>query len=315
MVHETYSEDTMQPTTTPSQQGTTSRRGLFGLGAATITAAVLAACSETEDNEITRLGEGGTTPDLPDAAVDDGVRLRTLAGVENSIANAYLRMIDDGLLAESSAAYPRLGDTTELVDRFREHHVAAAAAFNKLAVEAGAEEWECGNTRLDGAYLFPIFDRVLDGVAKTDTAAEIAPSEDAVRDFANLVHALETLSAESCQALVPEVATPARRQAAMAIGVRSARQAAYYALLLNPGGYVPASAAEQSAAAPAAPAGDSPPLTEIPVPVAVPTQFGALSAISYVGGDGDENGVRLKLNLETPSLNSLAYGYMECAEG
>jgi hypothetical protein len=314
MVHAMDNEDTMQPTTTTrARQGSTSRRGLFGLGAATLTAAVLAACSETEDNQITRLGEGGTTPELPDAEVNDGVRLRTMAGIENSIANAYLRMIEDGLLAESSATYPRLGDTTDLVDLFREHHVEAGRTFNELAVDAGAEPWECGNTRLDDAYLFPIFDRVLDGAGKTDTAAEIAPSEDAVRDFANLVHALETLSAESCQALVAEVATAEVRQAAMAIGVRSARQAAYYALRLNPGGYVPASTATSEA--PAAPTGDGPPLTEIPVPVAVPTQFGALSAITYVGGNGDENGVRLKLNLETPSLNSLAYAYMECAKG
>ncbi len=313
MVHEMDNEDTMQPTTTHSQQGGTSRRGLFGLGAATLAAAVLAACSETEDNEITRLGEGGTTPNLPDAEVNDGVRLRTMAGIENSIANAYLRMIEDSLLADPSATYPRLGDTTDLVDLFREHHVEAARTFNDLAVDAGAEPWECGNTRLDDAYLFPIFDRVLDGAGKTDTAAEIAPSEDAVRDLANLVHALETLSAESCQALVAEVATADVRQAAMAIGVRSARQAAYYALLLNPGGYVPDSAPAAEAAQ--APAGDGPPLTEIPLPVAVPTQFGALSAITYVGGNGDENGVRLKLNLETPSLNSLAYAYMECAKG
>ena len=32
-------------------------------------------------------------------------------------------------------------------------------------------------------------------------------------------------------------------------------------------------------------------------------------------GTGDENGVRLNLNLETPSLNSMAYTYMECAAG
>ena len=111
MVHAMDNEDTMQPTTTTrARQGSTSRRGLFGLGAETLTAAVLAACSETEDNQITRLGEGGTTPELPDAEVNDGVRLRTMAGIENSIANAYLRMIEDGLLAESSATYPRLGD-------------------------------------------------------------------------------------------------------------------------------------------------------------------------------------------------------------
>ena len=67
------------------------------------------------------------------------------------------------------------------------------------------------------------------------------------------------------------------------------------------------------AAAPAA--SDGPPLTEIPLPVAIPSQFGELSPIIYVGGNGDENGVRLKLNFETPSLNSFAYPYDACAKG
>ena len=60
-------------------------------------------------------------------------------------------------------------------------------------------------------------------------------------------------------------------------------------------------------------AADAPPLTEIPLPVAIPGQFGSLAAIVYVGGAGDENGVRLKLNFETPSLNSFAYPFNACA--
>jgi len=50
--------------------------------------------------------------------------------------------------------------------------------------------------------------------------------------------------------------------------------------------------------------------TEIPSVTAIPSQFGGLGAIQLVVGAGDENGTRLKLNLETPSLNSFVYEYM-----
>ena len=49
--------------------------------------------------------------------------------------------------------------------------------------------------------------------------------------------------------------------------------------------------------------------------MAVPGQFGSLAPIIYIGGAGDENGVRLKLNFETPSLNSFVYPFDACAEG
>ncbi len=308
MAHETNHEEAMQPVTTH----TTSRRDLFRLGGFTFATAVIAACSDTEDNKIGQLGAGDETPALPDAEINDGVWLRTMAGIEFSITNAVQRILEEGLLSGASATYPSLGDTTQLLEFFHHHHSEAAAHFNELAVQQGAVAWECGNPRLDSAYIFPVFDRVLSGVAATDTAKEIAPSDDPVRDFANLLHALESLSAESCQALVALVTDPELRRAAVQNGVWAARNAAHMALLLNPGGYVPAAVA---AAAPAAAPSDAPPLTEIPLPVALPAQFGLLSAITYVGGNGDENGVRLKLNLETPSLNSMAYTYMECAAG
>lgn len=310
----------------------TSRRGLFRLGGLTMATAVVAACSVAEDNKIGTAGSAPANPTLPDPVYDDGIILRTLAGIELSISNAYGRMIDEALLAGPSGTFPQLGDTTEMVGVFKQHHDAAAKQFNKLAKAAGADAWECGNTRLDSAYLFPIFDRVLDGAPATDNAKAIEPSDDPVRDFANLVQALETLSAESCQAFVGQATTPALRVAAMQVGIRSARQSAAYSLLLNPGAFVSptdaanaqvsaatdTTAAADSTVAPttaAAASGDAPPQTEIPLPIAVPTQFGSLAPITYVGGRGDENGVRLKLNLETPSLNSFAYAWEECAKG
>lgn len=302
------------PTDTTQALG---RRGLLRIGGLTaLTAVAVAACGTTEAGTVGRIGEGATTPKLDDPIVNDGVLLRTMAGIETSIAAAYAHIVKSGLLAAKSATLPDLGDHSDLVTIFQAHHTEAATSFNAMAVEAGAEAWTCGNTRLDEAYLAPIFERVEHGVAATDTALAIPASDDATRDYINLVHTLESLSASSCQSLVQAATTPAIRATSMQWGVRSARQAALIALRINPAGYTPGSTdaapAPDPATTTAAAQDAAPPTTAIPLPVAVPAQFGLLSPTTYVGGAGDENGVRLKLSFETPSLNSLAYPFDSC---
>ena len=320
------------------QQETFDRRGLFrigGLSAASI--AAIAACAGKEVGEPGNIGVGEDTPKLAAPVLNNGVYLRTLAGIEQSITAAYQRMIDGDMLSVASPTFPDISDLTPLITQYGEQHTAAAAALNGLAVGQGAEPWKCGNTRLDEAFIDIVFDRVQKGVAATDAAKEIPPSDDPTRDMLNLVHTLESLSAASCQAAVPLLSEKELRAGVAPVGVASARQAALMALLLNPGGYVSTTDAEnalptgatttevqvttttQNIAAPgdasdgdASDAADGPPLTEIPLPVAIPAQFGLLSAIVYVGGAGDENGVRLKLNFETPSLNSFAYPFNSC---
>lgn len=290
------------------------RRALLRIGGVTVAgAAVLAACSSSAGGQIGRVGTGATKPTLPEGKVDDGVLLRTSASFETSIANAYQRILDSGVLAGGSTTYPDLGDQSDLVAALQQHHTASAAKFNELAVAAGAEAWECGNTRLDSAYLNPAFTRVEEGAPATDAAAAIEPSDDACRDLINMVLALENLSAETCQAMVPLVSKAAQRAELMTVGARSARQAALVALTIHPGAYVPGSPVAQQAPTTTAPAGDEPPQTEIPLPVAIPSQFGSLAPITWIGGKGDENGVRMKANFETPSLNSLAYATDSCA--
>jgi hypothetical protein len=309
------------------------RRGLFrvgGLSAASVLA--IAACGKSEAGETGRIGVGEDTPKLQTAIVNNGVHMRTLAGIEQSITAAYQRMIDENLLTVASATFPDIGDLTPLITQFGEQHTAAAATFNALATGQGAEPWECGNTRLDQAYIDVVFDRVQNGAAATDAAPAIAASDDPTRDMLNLVLTLESLSAASCQGVVPQVSEAPLRAAAALVGVASARQSALMALLLNPGGYVstadaanaqpaevtttPAPTTTQNIAAPDDGSGTetaaAPTPTDIPLPVAIPSQFGSLAPIVYVGGAGDENGVRLKLNFETPSLNSFAYPFETC---
>jgi len=319
-------------------QETFNRRGLFRIGGLTTASAIaIAACGKSEAGEIGNIGVGQDTPKLPDAVVNNGVQMRTLAGIELSIAAAYQRMVDDDMLAVSSTRFPATGDLTPLITQFGEHHIDSAAIFNDLAVAQDSEAWTCGNTRLDEAYIDVVFDRVVNGAAATDAAKAIQPSDDPTRDMLLLVHTLESLSAASCQGVVPQVSEAPLRAAAAMVGVASARQAALMALLLNPGGYVSEIDAENAQAVAATTtlvvqntqniatpsddgaAGDNtaqgPPSTEILLPVAIPAQFGSLAPIVYVGGAGDENGVRLKLNFETPSLNSFAYPFDSCANG
>ena len=303
------------------------RRGLFRLGGLTVSAAALmAACGTNPAGQVGRVGDGPTTPTLPDAKVANGIYLRTMASIETSIAVAYDHMVKSGVLAKSSTALPKLGDQTEMVKAFAAHHRTAADGFNALAVTAGSTAWACGNSHLDNVFLTPIFDRVEKGAAATDVAKAIEPSDDATRDMINLVVTLENLSAESCQALVAIVTEAQFRAQPMQFGVRSARQAALAALKVAPGAYVAdtdASAAQPgvttttTAAATTTTAARvggaaAPPPTEIPLPVAIPSTFGSLAPIVYIGGHGDENGVRLKLNFETPSLNSFEYDYSAC---
>lgn len=312
------------------------RRGLFRIGGLTVAgAAIVAACgnnSSTEAGELGRVGIGDTVPTLQDPVVNDGVLLRTSASIETSIADAYQRMLDEGLLTAPSPTFPDLGDQSDLVATFLDEHRKAAESFNALAQEAGEAAWECGNPRLDSAFIGPVFERVLDGAAATETSAEIPPSDDPTRDMANLVVTLELLSAATSQALVPQVSDPSFRAEAMRMSARSSRQGALMSLRINPGAYVTttdAAAANPSApetsAAPETTAQDiaeptddttgepeAPTATEIPLPVAIPGQYGSLAPIVYVGGAGDENGVRLKLNFETPSLNSFVYPFDVC---
>jgi hypothetical protein len=297
---------------------TVDRRGLLRLGGLTAAAVALAACADnTVAGTVGRVGEGGTTPVLKDPVVNDGVLLRTMAGIETSIANAYTHILEGGFLATASDTLPDLGDQTELVTLFQAHHTKAAEAFNALAVEAGAEAWECGNTRLDSASINPIFERVEVGAPATDSSKEIGPSDDPTRDYINLVYSLESLSASSCQAMVPVVSEASIRFTSMQVGVRSARQAALIALRIFPGGYVAgvgeSTAAQDDATTTTAAADAAPAATPIPLPVAIPARFGLLSPTTFIGGAGDENGVRMKVNFETPSLNSFAYPFYSCA--
>lgn len=295
-----------------------------GIGVAL--AAVVAACDNPEQGELGRVGNVPPTTALPDAKVDDIVLLRTASSLEHSIVRAYNTMIGWGVIDEPFTGF---------IQRFVADHEAHAKLFEQLTADAGGKPWTTSNPRIDSAVLDPILARIHDGAAATPTSKLIGPSDDVRRDALNVSHGLESLDGEACQAMVSELASLELRAATIAVGVASARRAALLALTINsdrPGGYTALVAQDtastpdttvqqapnttvQNVAAPttAAPDSEAPAQTAIPDVSAIPSRYGLLGPVALVVGLGDENGVRLKASLETPSLNSYVYGYFDNA--
>ncbi len=300
------------------------RIGGFGVA----TAAVISACG-AEHGEVGRVGAVPTTATLPAASVSNVTLLRTASSLEHSIISVYSLVIGNSELLD-----PAFDDTAK---RFMADHAAHAAEFERLTTEAGGTAWQCGNPKIDDVTIQPVLARIIDGVPATATAPAIPPSDDPRRDILNFVHGLESMAAATCQSFVVLYTDPSLRVSSMTVGVNESRQAGLLALTINPdrpGGWVnfddavnaepaspptttiaPSTTLQNIADAPgAAVPGDTPtpiPQTPIPTVTAVPSQFGSLSAIQIVVGSGDENGTRLKVNLETPSLNSFVFEYMQ----
>ena len=304
------------------------RRDILRIGGFTVaTAAVIGACGEHERGQVGRVGAVPSTVKLPDPVVTNITLLRTASSLEHSVINVYSQVIGNADLLD-----PKFDD---MAKRFMDDHTGHAALFEQLTTEAGGKPWTCGNPKIDDTIMNPVLSRITKGTAATASSKAIAASEDPRRDVLNFAHGLETLAGATYQALVALFSDPELRADAMTVGAREARHAALLALTINPdrpGGLVnfadavnaepaspptttiaPSTTLQNIANAPgAAVPSQSAPVqqTEIPTVTAIPSQFGGLGAIQIVVGAGDENGTRLKLNLETPSLNSFIFEYM-----
>jgi Ferritin-like domain len=302
------------------------RRDMLRIGSfAVATTAVISACGEHERGEIGRVGAVPTTLKLPDAKVTNVALLRTASSLEHSIVNVYSQII-----GKSDLLDPKYD---EMAKRFMDDHVDHAATFETLTTDAGGTAWTCGNPKFDDVTVNPVLTRITKGAEATALASAIEPSDDPRRDVLNFIHGLESLCGATYQSFVVLFSDASHRAEGMTAAVSAGRHAALLALNINPdrpGGLVnftdavnaePASppttiapsTTVQNIAAPSgggAPVADAVPQTEIPTVTAIPSQFGLLGAIQIVVGRGDENGTRLKLNLETPSLNSFVFEYM-----
>ena len=321
-----YSRLFDSPTATPDgRRALFGRRDILRIGGFTVaTAAVIGACGEHDRGQVGRVGAVPSTAKLPDPVVTNVTLLRTASSLEHSVINVYSQVIGNSDLLD-----PKFDD---MAKRFMDDHQGHAALFEQLTTEAGGTAWTCGNPKIDDTIMNPVLTRITKGAAATATSKAIAASDNPRRDVLNFAHGLESLAGATYQALVVLFSDPGMRADAMTVGAREARHAALLALTINPdrpGGLVnfadavnaePASpptttiapTTTQNIAAGGSPTPTSAPVqfTEIPAVTAIPSQFGGLGAIQIVVGAGDENGTRLKQNLETPSLNSFVFEYM-----
>lgn len=262
-----------------------SRRELLRLsGIGIISGALLAACSKNEltsDNAIASIGTTPPTTALPTAVVSDVVLLRTAASLEYSAIDMYTALLDAGYFSGDFAP------AAAIARRFRDDHVANAAATNSLILKQGGEIYECANTRFNSLVIKPAIEL-------------IATSEnpDVALDSVTLAHAIETVSAQMHQGFVGLLTDSKLRGESIHIGQANARRAVVLAQLLNPG----LSGVEAF----------SDPATGISKVAAVPSAFGGLAILRVPFGPPNEEGAKTSITMETPSLNALTYEFVSC---
>ena len=276
----------------PALQSSLSRRRFFIAGGATISfGALLAACGgSTTTTEIPRVGNAPDKTELVDAPVTDIALLRTATSLEHNAIFVYEAVVAAGLLS---------GDAATLAARFLSDHKAHAEATASLTEKLGGKAFNEPNPRLQSIYIEPAL-RLITG----DEAKGIPATDDPVADVLALAYALETIAGSTYQVYVPMLADPALRGAAIGIGEQEARHAAVIGSLLNPTRLV--SSFGLSIAA------EYQEETDVPAAAyAVPSAFGTKAPVPVALGATNESGFRSSLNLETPSLNSMVYEYLD----
>jgi hypothetical protein len=313
------------PGVAETQHALLGRRDIFRIGGFTVaTAAVISACGEHRRGLIGRVGEVPTTVPLPDVNVNNNTLLRTGSSLEHSIISVYSQVIGNPELLD-----PKYDD---LFKRYVDDHQEHAVSFEGLTKAGGGTPWTCGNPKIDDTIINPVMQRITKGVPATSTAEAIPPSDDPRRDILNFAHGLESMLGASYQSFVVQFSDPKLRSDTMTVGAREGRHAALLAININPArpeGLVnfndavnaepanpptttiaPTTTVQDIATPSGGSAGEPPPpQTEIPTVTAIPGQFGSLGAVQIVVGAGDVNGTRLKVNMETPSLNSFVYEF------
>lgn len=271
-----------------------SRRRFFVAGGATVSfAALVAACGGSESTGIARLGNAPTPNELVEADVTDITLLRTATSLEHNAIFVYEAAAEAGLLS---------GDAAEIAKRFLDDHRAHAEATASLTSDLGGKPYEQPNPRLQSIYIEPAL-RLIVG----DEAAGVPATADPAADVLALAYALETIAGSTYQAYVPLLVDKSLRAAAMGIGDQEARHAALLGVVLNPDRLV--SSMGLSIAAEYQEDGES-----MSSAYASPSAFGTQAPVQVTLGAANDSGIRTTVNIETPSLNSMVYEYLD-AEG
>jgi hypothetical protein len=296
------------------------RRDVLRLGGLTVAmGTVLAACAY-DAGEPGQAGLPESLPEPPEVEVTDAVLLRTASSLEWVAIDVYEAAFALGVLD---------GAALDVAKRFQGDHRDHAAVFESATAELGSEPFTCANPKVMSALIDPILTRITKGRPASGGDPEVEASDDPLLDVLLLAHGLEALAGSTYQAVVGLLNSPALRQAAMAVGKIEARHAALLALSIPGGTYLPTGTPVADEAGADTTVADTIPLdvnapetTAVAdeqavaeprlIPSAIPSAFGTLGAQQLIVGRGDVNGVRLKVNLETPSLNSLMYDSYTC---
>jgi hypothetical protein len=275
----------------PADHARLSRRGLLAGGLSVSAVAALAACKKKPEPAPGRVGFAPTTTALPQAVVDDGVRLRTATSIEYTILDVYDTITKSGKLAAADQ---------QLVDRLVIDHKAAAARTAELTEGVGAEPFECANPWYMDRVIPPIFQHI-----EGDEDLDIPPSDDPARDMIATVNAMESMAGAMYQNFVETLSTPELRAEVMKLGAISGRHAAVSAIHATgaPEAYVnPVILGKEPAAA----------KDGLEPIFAIPTEFGQLAPTQLVVGAASSAGTRYTQPIDTPAENSFAYNGQTC---
>lgn len=247
-----------------------SRRALLINGGTAAAAGVILAACGSPDPGLGRIGEAPVATALPEAHVSDDVLLRTAQSVETlAVAALTDPTITGAASAEAKAA----------MEIFVRGHKSNLAALASVVEGRGAESVTEPNTKMMTNYV-------------SKAVAAIKDSDDAAGDVLVFVNALEGIVGATYQAFVAWTNDPALRSAMMSLSVGPSKFSAATSLMIRTGvkGVVPAvddAGAELQAA--------------------LPDAFGPLTSFPVVVGKPNEDGARVTILMETPSLNSLEY--------
>jgi hypothetical protein len=265
------------PLSNPLDRRQLLRRGAIGLSMS----AIIAACGTNRGGSTDpgRLGVVEPVPPLPDAEVNDTVRLRTAQSIEYALLALY-----DGLGSTNLDA----GEAA-LFERMVSDHSAHAAKLGQLIGDVGGEPFECANPFVMDRFVNPVLDA-------------IASSDDAHRDALNTSHALESLSGATYQAAVAQIESLPLRRELMLIGAEDLRHASAVAYSINPAD--PVSPVLLGGLVTPDDAGFS-------IAYAIPSTFGLLAGVELRVG-AEEEGTRTSVLLQTPADNTFVYEHQSC---
>ncbi len=242
-----------------------------------------ACASNTAGGTPGRVGIAPPLPTLPEVEdpASDVTLLRTAQSMEYSALELYKALIATGELSSDEAA---------LFDRIVQDHTRHADEIGQLITAAGGEPFPCSNQFMMNRSINPAL-------------AAMEGTDDAHRDVLNIAWGFESMFGASYQSFVRLLQGLDLRTAAAIHSGEEQRHSTVLARVINPNQTFSPTFVGQPEEKDAA---------GFPVPYAIPSVFGKVSAIDLVVGAVTSEGSRFSIQLQTPAQNTFVYEYMSC---